>query len=375
MAEDRTFVELLVLFGRALREAGLPVGSGDLEHFCNAVTLLDPDDLGDLYWSGRATLISRRDHIAIYDRIFREFFSAQSQASSDGDVPPSPSEETHAVLKIPDSEIESNSGEEEETQLGLVASNTEISRDKSFADCTPEELVALRRIMARMSLSPPQKKTRRRCVGRIPDRLDIRRMARQTMRLQYESPRLLWSSRKLKVRPLVFILDVSGSMSDYSRNLLQFACSSRRAAGRVEVFCFGTRLTRITLALDRPKLDDAITDATKLVTDWDGGTQIGASLQEFVQQWGRRGMGRGAIVVICSDGHDRGEPAVLADALEKLDRLSHRIVWMNPYKGDVENYQPTTLGMTVANRFVDTVVSGHNLRSLEDFAVKLPQLR
>ena len=203
----------------------------------------------------------------------------------------------------------------------------------------------------------------------------MRRMARETMRMQYEPSTLFWMGRKLRVRPLVFILDVSGSMSDYSRNLLQFAYSSKRAAARVEVFCFGTRLTRITTALDLSRLDDALADATQLVSDWDGGTQIGESIKEFVQRWGRRGVSRGAIVVICSDGHDRGDPSVLAEALEQLSRLSHRIVWMNPQKGDSKIFHPNTLGMTVATRYVDCVVSCHSLRSLEDFAARLPEFR
>lgn len=203
----------------------------------------------------------------------------------------------------------------------------------------------------------------------------MRRMARETMRMQYEPPTLFWTGRKLRVRPLVFILDVSGSMSDYSRNLLQFAYSSKRAAARVEVFCFGTRLTRITTALDLSRLDDALADATQLVSDWDGGTQIGQSIREFVQHWGRRGVSRGAIVVICSDGHDRGDPSVLAEALEQLSRLCHRVVWMNPHKGDGKIFHPNTLGMTVATRYVDSVVSCHSLRSLEDFAARLPEFR
>ena len=370
-------VKLLVHFGRELRNEGLPIGSDDVNNFCNAVAVLDPGDVDDIYWSGRATLIARRDHILIYDRVFRRFFLSEPETESDEESPsPSPTT-THAVLQIPDSEIEAegSSDEEEEAALGLVASDAEIARDKSFAACTPEELVALKRIMARIRLTPPMRRSRRRCTDGARSRPDMRRMARKTMRMQYEPPTLFWTGRKLRVRPLVFILDVSGSMSDYSRNLLQFVYSSKRAAARVEVFCFGTRLTRITTALDLPRLDDALADATQLVSDWDGGTQIGESIKEFVQHWGRRGVSRGAIVVICSDGHDRGDPSVLAEALERLSRLSHRIVWMNPHKGDAKIFHPNTLGMTVATRYVDSVVSCHSLRSLEDFAARLPEFR
>jgi uncharacterized protein with von Willebrand factor type A (vWA) domain len=170
------------------------------------------------------------------------------------------------------------------------------------------------------------------------------------------------------------ILDVSGSMADYSRNLLQFAYSARRAAARVEVFCFGTRLTRITRALERRRADDAMEQAARAVFDWEGGTRIGGSLDQFVRIWGRRGVCRGGIVVICSDGLDRGDPQLLSTAMERLSRLSHRVVWMNPHKGDSRTFQPSTLGMMVAAPYVDLLLSGHNLHSLEELAAMLPEL-
>ena len=203
----------------------------------------------------------------------------------------------------------------------------------------------------------------------------MRRMARQMMRTRHEPPTLLRSERKRRLRPIVLVLDVSGSMSDYSRNLLQFAYSTKRAAGRVEVFCFGTRLTRITPALDRRRPDEAMALAAAQVSDWDGGTHIGDSIDEFVRRWGRRGMSRGSIVVICSDGLDTGDPATLADAMERLSRVCHRIVWMNPHKGDATDFEPSTLGMMVAAPFVDSIVSGHNLRSLGEFVDRLPAMR
>ena len=176
------------------------------------------------------------------------------------------------------------------------------------------------------------------------------------------------------MRPLVLILDVSGSMADYSRSLLQFAYSTKRAAARVEVFCFGTRLTRVTRALERRRADDAMEQAARAVFDWEGGTRIGDALDTFVRRWGSRGLCRGAIVVICSDGLDRGYPAVLATAMERLSRLSHRIVWLNPHKGADADFRPSTLGMMVAAPHVDVLLSGHDLRSLEEFATLLPSL-
>jgi uncharacterized protein with von Willebrand factor type A (vWA) domain len=377
MSEGDTLVERLVEFGQELRAEGLSVGSGDIMTFCSATAALNPGEIEDLYWSGRTTMVTRRDQIPVYDRVFRRFFLDESDRLPDEQTPPpSASTETSAVLEIPDNEP--GTGKEEndtKTTLGLVGADAEISRQKSFSACTAAELSALRRIMARIRLTPPHRQSRRRCPDGSRERPDMRRMVRETMRTHSEPHTLFWTGRKLRIRPLVLILDVSGSMSDYSRNLLQFAYSTRRAAGRVEVFCFGTRLTRITPALDRRRPDDALKHAADRVLDWDGGTRIGESLDEFVRHWGRRGLSRGSIVVICSDGLDRGDPAVLASAMERLSRLCHHVVWMNPHKGDDEEYTPNTLGMMIAAPFIDTIVSGHNLRSLESFAARLPELR
>jgi uncharacterized protein with von Willebrand factor type A (vWA) domain len=163
-------------------------------------------------------------------------------------------------------------------------------------------------------------------------------------------------------------------MADYSRALVQFAYSANRASEKVEVFCFGTRLTHITKQLQTRSPDAAMDRAGQLVVDWEGGTRIGDSLDEFVRKWGRRGMARGAVVVICSDGLDRGDPQVLATAMERLSRLCHKIVWMNPHKGDNADYKPQTLGMMVAEPHIDVLLSGHDLSSLEELADLLPQL-
>jgi hypothetical protein len=199
-------------------------------------------------------------------------------------------------------------------------------------------------------------------------------MARETMRSHGEPGELWWRQRRQRPRPLVLILDISGSMADYSRNLLQFAHSTRTASSRVEAFCFGTHLTRITPSLRRRKLDEALALAGEEVVDWSGGTRIGASLDEFVRRYARRGMARGAFVIICSDGLDRGDPALLDDAMRRLHRLSHRIIWMNPMKGSGELSSPS-LGMSVAMPHIDLLWSGHNLESLEEFATTLPRIR
>ena len=373
MAERAPFVALLVNFTAELRAAGLPVGSGDVLAYCAAMGALDPTDLMDLYWGGRTTLVTRRENIPVYDRVFRRFFLDIADPVRELLALKQPE---HAlpvgVLQVP----AADPGEDlqDQVSLGLMASDAETLRHKSFPACTPDELAALRRIMARIRLTPPRRRTRRTtpaAAGRSPD---LRRMVRESLRMHGEPAALAWRQRKARLRPLILILDVSGSMADYSRHLLQFAYSAKRATTRVEVFCFGTRLTRITRALDHRKPDDALERAASAVFDWEGGTRIGASLDAFVRDWGRRGLTRGGIVVICSDGLDRGDPETLATAMERLARLSYRVVWMNPHKGSDPHFRPTTLGMLAAAPSIDLILSGHDLSSLEELATLLPAL-
>ena len=369
------FLVLLVDFGNRLRAAGLPVGTGDVLTYSQAAAALNPGDLVDLYWAGRSTLVTRREQIPVYDRVFREFFLGDP---ADEEEPLrltlKANAQAQAVLELPAPEPNAGDFDEEETRLGLVASDVEVLREKSFATCTPEELVALRRIMARIRLTPPRRRSRRTSKAARGRRPDMRRTVRETMRAHGEPSQLYWRRRRQRTRPLVLILDVSGSMADYSRALLQFAYSTKQAAGRVEVFCFGTRLTRITRALERRRPDEAMAQATREVFDWEGGTRIGASLEEFVRGWGRSGICRSGIVVVCSDGLDRGDPAVLAASMERLSRLCHRLVWLNPHKGHNPGFRPSSLGMMVAAPYVDELLSGHDLRSLEEFAGLLPEL-
>jgi uncharacterized protein len=372
--EHAGFVSVLVDFAAELRIAGLAVGSGDVLTYCAAMAPLDPTDLVDLYWAGRTTLVTRRESISVYDEVFRRFFlGAGDPVRELLTIKALATAETQAVLQVPATDPDGDE-RQEEAALGLMASDAETLRHKSFAACTPEELAALRRIMARIRLTPPRRRTRRTAAARSGRAPDLRRTVRESLRMQGEPAELFWRRRKVRLRPLILILDVSGSMADYSRNLLQFAYSAKRAAARVEVFCFGTRLTRVTRALDHRRPDAALELAAKAVFDWEGGTRIGESLDAFVKDWGRRGLCRGGIVVICSDGLDRGDPAVLATAMERLSRLSHRVVWMNPHKGDNANFRPSTLGMMVAAPHVDLLLSGHDLSSLEELATLLPKM-
>lgn len=369
---------LLVGFTRELRAAGIGAGTGDAIVFVQALATLSTGAgiaLVDLYWAGRATLVSRREDIPGYDRVFRSYFLGEgSPASAALRLTPRDRSEAEALLAMPGSEPgpPQDAGEQ---RLGLMASAVSAVKHRSFDACTPEELAALRAIMRTIRLTPPRRRTRRTrpaAAGTIPD---LRATMRKEARLLAPLSPLEFRRRKDKLRPLILIVDISGSMADYSRALLMFAHTARHAAAKVEVFAFGTRLTRITRQLRSRRTDDALREAGRQVVDWDGGTRIGESLDAFVRRFGRGGMCRGAVVVICSDGLDRGDPQLLEAAMGKLARLAHRVVWLNPHIGDNRDFIPSTVGMMVAAPHVDLLLSGHDLASLQDLAARLPELR
>ncbi len=371
----------LVGFGHALRDEGLAVGSGQLVVYARALADLDTSDADDLYWAGRACLVCHHDDVAAYDRAFRRWFGGGpgGQLKVSGAVP---RRQPTLSFEPPAATTAGPPGRPERPR-GSLASSAEVLRHRPFAECTSEELAALRVLMARLRLDPPLRHSRRTSPSAQGRRLDLRRSLRASLRTHGELLHPARRSRRPRPRRVVLVLDVSGSMRGCSRALLQFAqvATSRRArlpggavAPPTEVFCFGTRLTRITpeLALRRP--DQALARAAEAVVDWEGGTRIGDSLGQLVRVWGRRGLVRGAVVVICSDGLERGDPAVLGTEAARLSRLAHRIVWVNPLKAD-PRYQPLARGMDAALPFVDVFVSGHDLSSLESLADLLPSLR
>jgi uncharacterized protein len=368
------FVPVLVGFARELRSAGIAAGTGDVLTYLSAMSPLDPSDLVDLYWAGRTTLVSRRDDIGVYDEVFRRYFLAQgAPAAALLTLRASAAAEVEAAMVMPGTEP-GPEVDEEKPALGWMASDVDVLKHRSFAACTPAELAALRRIMARIKLTPPQRRTRRSRAAAKGHPPDLRKTIRSAMRMHGEPADLYFRQRTMRLRPLILILDVSGSMADYSRHLLQFAHSAKQASAKVEVFCFGTRLTRITKALNHRRPDSALEQAAAAVVDWDGGTRIGQSLEVFARRFGRGGLCRSGVVVICSDGLDRGDPAQLAAAMERLSRLCYRLVWLNPHKGDDPHFRPSTVGMMVAAPHIDLLLSGHDLASLEQLAQMLPAL-
>jgi uncharacterized protein with von Willebrand factor type A (vWA) domain len=322
-------IERLVGFARALRAEGLAVGPGRVIDFCRAAAALP---VGELYWAGRLTLVSRPEEIPVYDRVFRGVVEAEP--------PP-----TAPVLVV-----------EEEVAL---ASPEELLRTKSFAALTDDELVELAELMERLHLNVPSRRTRRREPARAGDP-DLRRTLRRSFRTGGEPVERAWRSRRRRRRRLVLLLDISGSMADYSRALVLFARAALQTDDRWEAFCFGTRLTRVTKALTGGDANDALRRAAEEVVDWNGGTRIGDAVRALT----RTNVARGAVVMICSDGLDVGEPDVLRTEMERLSRLAHSIVWLNPLKEDPA-YEPLARGMRAALPHVDVFVSGHNLASLE----------
>jgi uncharacterized protein with von Willebrand factor type A (vWA) domain len=359
-------------FGAALRAAGLGVGTGDLVTFTAAVAALNPGDILDLYWAGRTTLVTRHADEPTYHEVFCEFFLGVPAAGDPLAFTPQQRAAASAVLAMPETEPgRSEERPEDAATLGHQASDAATVKNKAFAACTPEELADLRRIARTLAIRPPVRHTRRhrRADGRGRS-LDLRRTIRETMRTCGEPHRLFWRSRRDKPRPLTLILDVSGSMADYSRNLVQFAHAAGRSLSGSEVFCFGTRLTRITAQLRRRRIDEAIDDAARAVFDFDGGTRIGASLTQFTRGFGGRGVTRRSIVVICSDGLDRGDPAMLDAALARLRRQCHGLIWLTPHAGAAN----PSLAMRIVAPYADAIQGAGNLADLHRFARRLADL-
>lgn len=367
----------LVTFVRTLRAAGLTVGTERLVSFGRAAAALGPDTLDDLYWSGRLTLISSPEELATYDRVFAACF---------GEGTPEPAlrrEPSRVQLqhqvgqggRSPRAEEEAEpSDQPAEGVLLTAASPDERLRQRSFEAYTPEEHARARLVMERLAHRTPRRRSRRtRASRRRGVRPDLARTLRRSLRTGGEPLERAWRRRRTKPRRTVMVLDVSGSMGAYARPLIQFAHALVMAGRPVEVFAFGTRLTRLTPALHSRNRDAVLQKVGEKVPDWQGGTRIGESLWELLDRWGRRGPLRGAVVVLVSDGLERGDPALLASQMERLGRLAHRIIWVNPLKGSPD-YEPLARGMAAALPYVDAFLPGHNLGSLEALAEALQDL-
>jgi uncharacterized protein with von Willebrand factor type A (vWA) domain len=361
----------LVTFGRILREAGLEVGPGRLQDALTGLDLVDLADRDQVYHALQCTLVSRHEHLPIFDAAFRAFWErAPGQATTEPPMLPS-------VVAPPRAEQPPGDGDADpgEQRHGLAAGDEQL-RHRDFAMMSSEELRRVRRLMDDLATLHPLRRSRRLEPAHAPGVLDPRRTLRGAMRSEGIPLERAWRRPKLVPRKLVVLVDVSGSMEPYARALVMFlqALSAREGASRhVEAFAFGTRLTRLTPHLAGRDPDVALTRASLALADWGGGTRIGESLAAYNRVFGRRGLTRGAVVVIASDGWERGDLSLLDTQLATLARQADTLMWVNPLKGH-SGFEPLAGGMQVALRHVDDFLEGHNMVALEALAEALRQL-
>ncbi len=346
-------VPLAVAFTRRLRDAGLPVAPDRGAWFASALTVTQPVARRSLYWTARAVLVSDPTQVRAFDRVFREVFGSSGDVTEEPGAPIPPDELVPGAAGAAD-------GTGDTILVPTLASDDEILSAKAFDALTEEELVALRRLMARLEISTPARRTRRAVRDRRGHRVDLRRTLRGAHRTGAVPIRIARRERRVERRRLVLLCDISGSMEPYARAYLQFLTA---AGPQAEAFVFATRLTRITRALATRSPERALQRAAAAAPDWSSGTRIGDALRAFNDQHARRGMARGAIVVILSDGWERGDPTLVGREMVRLARLAHRIVWVNP-RVSADGFVPRAGGMAAALPHVDALVSGHNLAAL-----------
>ncbi|MCP4227407.1 MAG: VWA domain-containing protein [Actinomycetia bacterium] len=362
---------IAVGFCRVLRRAGLRVPASATINFGESLGLLGVEDRAAVYWAGRSTLIHRPEDLALYDRVFAAFWEHRvgDGVRIEGTPPP-----VTLALDSDDEDDEPDDEDEVEPSDDVQAvrfSRAEVLTNKDFADCTKEELSELSTLMSRLRFTTYRRRSRRQVPSGVKgERPDLRRTVRWALRHQGEPMRRAFTVKATRPRRLVLIVDVSGSMEPYARALLRFGHAAVVARGRVEVFVLGTRLTRLTKHLTSRDPDAAIRRAFPLVKDWAGGTRLGEGIRAFNQEWGIRGMARGAGVVVLSDGWDRGDVHLLGDEMERLHRVTHQTVWVNPLKA-TPGYAPLAAGMSAALPHVDLFIEGHSYASLEQLAAIL----
>jgi uncharacterized protein len=359
----------VVTFGRVLREAGLEVGPGRVTDALAGLDAVRLTEQEDVYWTLRQTLVSRRDELELFDRAFAAWFlrapvqpsvRVMPAAAAAADRPGSD------VLQRRDLSVEEARGE----PVLQGASGTELLRERDFAAMTPEEFERARHLIAAIARMRPLRRSRRLSADPRGDRLDLRRLLRRCLRTGGDAYDRPYRDRKHVPRKLVVICDVSGSMEPYTRALLLFLHAAVGSGAGVEAFAFGTRLSRLTPELRTRDAEEALARAAARVVDRGSGTLIGASLKELNDEYGRRALTRGAVVVVVSDGWERQNPEVVGREMARLARAAYAIVWVNPLKGNPE-YQPLAGGMRAALPSVDRFLAGHNLRSLEELAAVL----
>ncbi|WIG58757.1 MAG: carbon monoxide dehydrogenase E protein [Ktedonobacterales bacterium] len=397
-ALDRAQGELLLArivdFARLLWELGLDVGPGRVVEVAHSLPLIDVGRRDEFYTFLKVSLVSKHEQEAIFDAAFAYFWQPQSSGKDGGNRPepenarrgrplalpahrkPPDDQHTHKragtrlnehqrhpASRLAEARRSKRDDNADDSDRSHTFSHDEVLRHKDFEEFTWDELQEARELMERKRWRLGERNTRRLRPARHGKRLDLRRTFRRSLRTAGEPVELARRTIRRKPRPLVIICDISGSMSLYSRLLLHFTHTVANGLGNVETFVFGTRLTRITRQLARRDVDEAIRDVTRTVQDWSGGTRIGDSLRTFNFRWARRVLGRGAVVLIISDGWDRGDVRILGEEMARLQRNCHRLIWLNPLLGQ-DDYRPVTAGMRAALPYIDDFLPANNLDNL-----------
>jgi uncharacterized protein with von Willebrand factor type A (vWA) domain len=368
-------------FGRHLREAGLPISVEREVRFAQALKLVRPVARRRLYWTARAVFVSDTAQVKAFDAVFRIIFGSGRQPDQQlfdelETVPASEPERepgSKREVESADGELESVGAptaselradrESDQVPVPVAASDEERLREKRFDALEPAELAELYRLMVRLELATPLRRARRAERYRHGRRIDMRRTLRRSMRTGGDPIRLSRRRRRIVRRPIVLLCDISGSMEPYARAYLQFLTCAAGTGPGAEAFVFATRLTRLTRALASRNPERAIQNAAAAAPDWSSGTRIGDALKEFNDRHGRRGIARGAVIVILSDGWERGDPTLVGREMERLRRLAYRIVWVNP-RAAADGFAPRAGGMAAALPYCDALVSGHSLQAL-----------
>jgi len=356
-----------VAMARTLRAVGVAVSPDSTVAFAMALAEVGPGRREHAYWAGRATLVHRPEDVPAYDRVFRAVFDQRHDQDHDHAGAASDDEVTLLV----DTDEPTGAADADPSRGSVAAlrwTDRELLHDKDFARCSAAELDEAHRMMADLRVIGAQRRSRRlRPTRRTRGAVDLRATARRALRTGGEPLRTVHRQPGERPRRIVLLCDVSGSMESYARELVRFAHVAVVGRTQVEVFTIGTRCTRITRELRSRDPDVALHAAAGAVADWSGGTRLGEGLRAFNDAWGVRGMARGATVVILSDGWDRGDPALLAEQVSRLQRVAHRVIWVNPLKA-TPGFAPIAGGMAAALPHIDELVAGHSLRSLEALA-------
>ncbi len=386
----------LTEFGRILWEVGIDVGPRKMLDLAQTLDYIDVTNKEDFYDALKCSLLARHDQEPLFNQMFLYYWYMRDRQDKKAQNPQGAAKRDERQMRLPPSErkrlaehlntpeqrkdlrtemreterrrrlddrIDQEDDDDAANPQGTAYSAIEMLRKKDFENFTWEEVQEAKRLMSEMHWHLGMRPTRRKAPARSGSYPDMRRIVRRNLKHGGELIELTWREIKLKPRPLVIICDISGSMSLYSRLLLHFIHTISNGLLNVEAFVFGTRLTRITRQLKRRDVDEAVRDVSKSVQDWSGGTRIGDALHFFNQKWARRVLGHGAVVLIISDGWDRGEAGVLEVEMDRLQHSCHRLIWLNPLLGSPD-YRPLTIGMKTALPYIDNFLPAHNLDSL-----------